>query len=72
MKIKDLRDDETVYVILTKDDNFLINIAHLTEETCLIKLGDLKEVFPKMEINICKTVASDLPRDFDVYERTEE
>ncbi len=69
MKIKDLRDDETVYVLLNKENSYIIEIAHIDKNNAMKKKEQIQELFPWLEISVCETVASDLPRDFDIYEK---
>jgi len=65
MKIKGLRDDETVYVLLTSGDFFLGRVAYLSEHYAEYIKEKVLELCPLTVISISKTVASDLPRDFD-------
>lgn len=68
MKIKDLGDSEKVYVLLNKEDLYIVEVAHTNEQNALKKQQQIKEIFPWLEISVLETVASDLPRDFEIYE----
>lgn len=68
MKIKDLKDDETVYVFLDEKEEYIIQIAHIDKQNSLKKKEQIQDILPWLKIEIFETVASDLPREFDVYE----
>ena len=65
MKITELKDDETVYTLLTSGDFFLGRVAYLSEHYAEYIKEKVLEFCPGTVIVISKTVASDLPRDFD-------
>lgn len=68
MKIEDLKDDQIVYVLLTSGEFYLGRMAYLKEEHANKIKEKVLDLCPGTVIAICETVASDLPRDFDIYE----
>lgn len=69
MKIKDLKDDEIVYVFTNKQGYFLGKRFFLNKQVIQNIMDIILGMGPTTDIEIFETVASDIPRDFYLYEK---